>query len=202
MDRAGPEARPRHAIGQGAAAGTRPGRDRVRRGARVILQGPRRRSSSFRRPRHAPLRHAHRPRARQARGFTVLSPSGKLSTSEPSSACRSLTAAPPRPSGSSPGWSRLSRLPAGGPPGVTIHHDQTAQIDGRTVAARPRVSKKDAVPTSARSSRPVRMARTLNLDFTRPDAGTLLDAEGRGIGLTHRLPGTGSALPSAIRIFV
>jgi hypothetical protein len=36
--------------------------------------------------------------------------------------------------------------------------------------------------------------RTLSLDFTHPIEGTLLDIEGRGIGLTHRLPGTGSGL--------
>ena len=34
----------------------------------------------------------------------------------------------------------------------------------------------------------------MNLDFTKAAPGTLLDGQGRGIGLTHRLPGTGSAL--------
>ena len=42
---------------------------------------------------------------------------------------------------------------------------------------------------------PVRTPRTLHLDFTRPVPGTLLDVEGRGIGLTRRLPGTGTDLP-------
>ena len=32
-----------------------------------------------------------------------------------------------------------------GQPGVTIHQDQTAQIDGRTVALDPRISEKDTV---------------------------------------------------------
>ena len=86
---------------------------------------------------------------------------------------------------------------------MTIHQDQTAQIDGRTVAARtarPRQGRPS--PTSApscrrRSARPARFS----LDFTRPVPGTLLDGQGRGIGLTHRLPGTGHRLcPSAIPI--
>jgi hypothetical protein len=37
--------------------------------------------------------------------------------------------------------------------------------------------------------------RTLSLEFSEPVVGTILDAEGRGTGLTARLPGTGAALP-------
>ena len=41
---------------------------------------------------------------------------------------------------------------------------------------------------------PVRTPRSLHLDFSRPLPGTLLDVGGLGIGLTCRLPGTGSDL--------
>src|SRR5262249_21923415 len=41
---------------------------------------------------------------------------------------------------------------------------------------------------------PVISPRTRKLDFSEVVSGTLLDREGRGIGLTHRLPGTGQAL--------
>ena len=47
-------------------------------------------------------------------------------------------------------------------------------------------------PSSRRRSR---VPRTLHLDFASPIPGTLRDAQGRGIGLTHRLPGTGTGLP-------
>jgi hypothetical protein len=78
---------------------------------------------------------------------------------------------------------------------VTVEHDHTAQIDGRTVALDPRVSEKDAVSyVRAILPPPVRVARTVNLDFAGSARGSLLDSGGRGTGLTHRLPGTGSEL--------
>ena len=89
-------------------------------------------------------------------------------------------------------------LPRAGkrPTGVMIHQDQTAQIDGRTVAVDPGVAKSDNVAyVRAILPPPIRTPRTVELDFRRPTPGTLLDANGRGIGLTRRLPGTGSALP-------
>ena len=42
---------------------------------------------------------------------------------------------------------------------------------------------------------PVRTPRILYLDFTRPAPGTILDVDGHGIGLSSRLPGTGTGLP-------
>jgi hypothetical protein len=167
------------------------------RGARVILQGP------------AGLELVSATTARllygtltarvpaHAVGFTVLSPSGKvvdlgtefgLSVADGGATSvrvfTGLVEAFPLPSA------------ANGTAGVTIHEDQTAQIDGRTVAVLPRVSKKDAVAyVRAILPPPIRTPRILELDFTRPAPGTLLDGQGRGIGLTHRLPGTGSALP-------
>ena len=132
----------------------------------------------------------------QARGFTVLAPSGRivdlgtefgLSVADGGSTSVKVFTGlvevfPLASSGS-------------GEPGVTVEHDHTAQIDGRTVALDPQGSEKDAVSyVRAILPPPVRVPRTLSLDFTRPAPGTLLDSGGRGTGLTHRLPGTGSEL--------
>jgi hypothetical protein len=167
------------------------------RGARVILQGP------------AGLELVSATTARllygtltaqvpaQAQGFTVLSPSGKvvdlgtefglsvaLGGATSVRVFSGLVEAFPLPSAGK------------GSAGVTIHQDQTAQIDGRTVAVSPRVSKNNAVAyVRAILPPPIRTERTLKLDFRRPTPGTLLDRQGRGIGLSRRLPGTGSALP-------
>jgi hypothetical protein len=80
--------------------------------------------------------------------------------------------------------------------GVTVHQNQTAQIDGRTVALDSSVTGADDLKyVRAIVPPPVRTPRTLHLDFTRAVPGTLLDIEGRGIGLSRRLPGTGTELP-------
>jgi hypothetical protein len=80
--------------------------------------------------------------------------------------------------------------------GVTIHQDQTARIDGLTVAPRSSGRDADAVKyVRAIEPPPLLTPHSLRLDFTRPLPGTLGDAEGQGIGLTHRLPGTGDDLP-------
>ena len=79
---------------------------------------------------------------------------------------------------------------------VTIAQDQTARIDGRTVALNPALAQ-EGTPRFVRSIQPPRgvASRTFQLDFGHEVPGSLKDAEGRGIGLTHRLPGTGTALP-------
>jgi hypothetical protein len=80
--------------------------------------------------------------------------------------------------------------------GVTIHQDQTAQIDGHTVALESTGPEKDAIRyVRAIVPPPVLKPRSLRLDFTQPAGGGIRDVNGQGIGLTHRLPGTGSALP-------
>ncbi len=167
------------------------------RGARVILQAPAALelvSATTARLLHGTLT-ARVPW--QARGFTVLSPSGKVvdlgtefglsvSGSGAATSVRVFT-----------GLVEAFPLAASGKgqTGVTVHQDQTAQIDGRTVALDPRVSEKDTVSyVRAIVPPPIRTPRTLSLDFTKAAPGTLLDGSGRGIGLTHRLPGTGSAL--------
>ena len=52
---------------------------------------------------------------------------------------------------------------------------------------------KEFVRAIVPSARPV--PRTFAFDFHQPAPGTLADAAGLGIGLTHRLPGTGARLP-------
>jgi hypothetical protein len=82
--------------------------------------------------------------------------------------------------------------------GVMIGKDQAARLDGRVIVAdrEPRGSGGDAVKyIRAIEPPPVVTPRTLRLDFSRPVPGTIRDAEGLGIGLTRRLPGTGADLP-------
>ncbi len=81
-------------------------------------------------------------------------------------------------------------------PSVTLNQNQSITIDGRTVALELADSKESSVRfVRSIEPSPVVTPRTFHLDFTRPRAGSILDADGRGIGLTHRLPGTGAALP-------
>jgi hypothetical protein len=167
------------------------------RGARVILQGPAGLelvSATTARLLYGTLT-ARVPET--ARGFTVLSPSGKvvdLGTEFGLSVDRGGATSVRVFTGLVEAFPLLSS--GKGPSGVTIHQDQTAQIDGRTVAVDPRVSRNDKVAyVRAILPPPIRTPRTLKLDFSRPIPGTLLDAQGRGIGLTRRLPGTGRALP-------
>ena len=82
---------------------------------------------------------------------------------------------------------------------VTVVQNQTARIDGRTVSLKSAQAEQSS-PRLIRSIEPPRIVtpRTLVLDFKHDVAGSLLDSQGRGIGLTHRLPGTGTALPGVI----
>ena len=197
---------------QWAPTGQRPGRDmraekelRLVRGlaeiefdcgARVILQGPaglQLLSGFSARLLHGTLT-ARVPA--HAQGFTVLTPHNKvvdlgtefgLSVDETgATTVRVFT-------GEVAAFPLASNRPTDA--GVTIRQDQTARLDGRTVES----------TSSEEEDRPVRYVRViepppvltpriLRLDFTGPRPGTLLDADGQGIGLTHRLPGTGGAL--------
>jgi hypothetical protein len=128
-----------------------------------------------------------------AHGFTVYSPQGKVvdlgtefgvSVDDPGTTSvrvfsGALTAA----------------ASDGKDPAVHLFKDQEALIvDGRPVSLRPAGVAEPGKFTRSIEPPPVIRPRTLKLDFSRPVENTLLDAEGRGIGLTHRLPGTGSAL--------
>ncbi|APW59847.1 FecR domain-containing protein [Paludisphaera borealis] len=82
-------------------------------------------------------------------------------------------------------------------PALTLLKDQVALIAPRSVEIEdPTVQGEDA-SRFVRAIDPPRVIvpRSLELDFSAPRPGTLSDAAGMGIGLTHRLPGTGSSLP-------
>jgi hypothetical protein len=79
---------------------------------------------------------------------------------------------------------------AGGDP-VSLIANQSARLDGAGVTLRP---DGDAGFVRAIVPPPLIVPHELTLDFRRPVAGSLQDREGRGTGLTHRLPGTGRRL--------
>jgi hypothetical protein len=166
-------------------------------GARVILQGPagiQLVSGSCARLFHGTLTARV---SEGARGFAVLSPRGKvvdlgtefgLSVNERgATTVRVFT-------GEVEAFSLAADRPAA--PGVTIHQNQTAQIDGPTVALGSSGQDEDAIQyVRAIVPPPVLKPRSFRLDFTQPAAVGIRDVNGLVIGLTHRLPGTGSALP-------
>jgi hypothetical protein len=196
-----------------AGSETRPGRDmragksvslerglaeiEFDQGARVILQGPagiELLSGSKVRLSHGTLT-AWVPR--RAQGFTVLSPGGRvvdlgtefgLSVDEGgATTVRVFTG-------------EVEAFPtvadATRDHGVTIHQDQTARIDGRSVNLKSSDQESDPVAYVRSIESPVVLAaRSVQLDFGDPRPGTIMDRTGRGVGLTHRLPGTGAALP-------
>jgi hypothetical protein len=162
------------------------------RGARVILQGPAGLelvSAKSTRLLYGTLT-ARVPVA--ARGFTVLSPRGEvvdLGTEF------GLSVDPGGATTVKVFTGLVEAFPLTGG-GVAIHQDETAQINGRTVALEPKGSDKHAVTyVRAIVPPPIVAPRSVQLDFARPVPGTIQDRQGLGIGLTQRLPGTGSALP-------
>jgi len=167
-------------------------------GARVILQGPAGLeliSGSKVRISHGTLT-ARVPAL--ARGFTVLSPKGRvvdlgtefgLTVDEKgATTVRVFTG-------------EVEAFPAIGgggarDHGVTIHQDQTARIDGQSVALKSSEQEQDPVVYVRSIESPaVLAARSRQLDFGHSRPGTILDRAGRGIGFSHRLPGTGADLP-------
>jgi hypothetical protein len=165
-------------------------------GARVILQGPAELelvSGSEARLLRGTLTARVPP---PARGFTILAPRARvvdlgtefgLSVDQAGATTvrvfTGVVAAFPLPSGANP------------KPAVTIVQNQSASIDNQVVA----LSESDPEKNAVRFIRsieppPIVTPRTLQLDFTRQVPASLEDADGRGIGLTHRLPGTGTAL--------
>jgi hypothetical protein len=133
----------------------------------------------------------------RARGFTVYSPRGKvvdLGTEFGLSVDESGGTAVRVFEGevvASPGAGGASDSP-----GLTLHEDQSARIDDRTVSLRPRNVGDATRYVRAIVPPTVLTPRTLTLDFAGPVAGTLKDVGGLGVGLTYRLPGTGADLPA------
>ncbi|MGP0065741.1 MAG: FecR domain-containing protein, partial [Isosphaeraceae bacterium] len=170
-------------------------------GARVILQGPaglELLSGSSARLLQGKLT-ARVPA--HARGFTVLTPHNKvvdlgtefgLAVDEAGAATVRVFTGEVKAFPLGPASAR------GADSGVTIHQDQTARLDGRSVD-RPSPARGDGEAKYVRAIEPppIFIPRTLRLDFNDPLPGTLQDADGRGIGLTHRLPGTGADLPDS-----
>jgi hypothetical protein len=159
------------------------------RGARLILQGP---ASLELISGNAARLLAGSLTARvpqRARGFTVYSPRGKvvdlgtefgLSVDDRGgTAVRVFEGT-------------VEASPRSAAQVLLLHEDQSARIDDRAVALRPRGD--DPRFVRAILPPPLVTPRAQVLDFLRPVSGTLLDAKGNGIGLTQRLPGTGSAL--------
>jgi hypothetical protein len=166
------------------------------RGARLILQGPaglELLSGNEARLLHGSLT-ARVPS--EARGFTVISPRGKvvdlgtefgLSVDDRGNTAVHVFA----------GEVEATPLAGGAARGahVTLVEDQSARINGRTVSLEgngERAANEQFV--RAIVPPPVIVPRTVTLDFLKAVYGSLEDREGRGIGLTHRLPGTGGAL--------
>jgi hypothetical protein len=197
---AGTEARPGRDMRAGKSLSLACGLAEIEfdQGARVILQGPagvELLSGSKVRLSHGTLT-ARVPFG--ARGFTVLSPGGRvvdlgtefgLTVDEKgATTVRVFTG-------------EVQAFPAGGAGGsdrgVTVHQDQTARIDGRRVDLKSSVPEDDRV-TYVRSieSPLVLTPRRLQLDFRQPHSGPIMDRQGRGVGFSHRLRGTGGDLPA------
>ena len=83
---------------------------------------------------------------------------------------------------------------SGRSPAIHLVKGQEALIDDRVVAIQPPGDARNEKFTRAIEPPPVIRPRKLKLDFSKPVENTLLDVNGLGIGLTRRLPGTGSAL--------
>ncbi len=165
------------------------------RGARVILKGP------------AGLELVSGSSARllkgsltarvptQARGFTVLSPGGKVVDlgTEFGLAIDDQGATVVRVFNG-----EVVAYPLRPDHGVTLHRDQAARLDGRTVALDPAGPSWDRAQY-VRSIQPAAKAhaRSITLDFSHPTPASLKDAQGLGVGFTHRLPGTGGLLPAS-----
>jgi hypothetical protein len=79
---------------------------------------------------------------------------------------------------------------------VYLTRDQAARIaDGKVVVQADRATTDAARFVRAIVPPPRIVPRVLRLTFDRASDGSLRDAAGLGTGLTHRLPGTGGALP-------
>ncbi len=127
-----------------------------------------------------------------AHGFTIDSPQGKvvdLGTEFGVSVDGPGTTSVRVFSGELTAEARNNRRPP-----VLLVKGQEALIDGRAVALRSPDSADSARFTRTIEPPPLIRPRSLKLDFAKVADQGLRDRDGRGIGLTARLPGTGSAL--------
>jgi hypothetical protein len=158
-----------------------------RSGARVVLQGPA--GLELLSDNSARLLHGKLTArvADPARGFTVLSPHGKVidhGTEFGVSVGDDGTADVVVFEG------KVEAV--AGAHNLNLTRDQSARLDAAGVALLPAPEVGRYVRAIAPP--PVIVPRSVTLDFRSAVADTLHDAEGHGTGLTHRLPGTGSAL--------
>jgi hypothetical protein len=83
----------------------------------------------------------------------------------------------------------------GSPSTLTLFKNQRARIDSAGVSRQAKDQTSAGRYIRQIVAPPEVVPRTWTLDFSKAEAGTLQDGSGRGVGLTHRLPGTGAALP-------
>jgi hypothetical protein len=162
---------------------------RFRAGARVLLEGPARLVLSS--GNGAELAHgkltAQVPAS--AKGFEISSPRGKV-TDEGTEFAMSVAS-----DGATDVYVYAGKVEARAGGGtVSVQEKQAARIDATGVSLQPAGADpgpfvRTIVPA------PKIVPRTLTLDFRSDVPGTLADTTGQGTGLTHRLPGTGKALP-------
>ncbi len=156
-----------------------------RKGVRIVLEGP------------ADLECLHENAARlhrgkltarvpeSASGFTVLAPEGKVIDHgtefgvsvglDGSTAVRVFEG-------------RVEAISA--QKSVDLRQEQSARLENGDI--------QPLEPTQTKFVReivPPALPQTTRFDFSKIHSGTLTDKNGRGIGLTHRLPGTGTDLP-------
>ncbi|HTK74574.1 MAG TPA: FecR domain-containing protein, partial [Gemmataceae bacterium] len=96
---------------------------------------------------------------------------------------------------------KVDAVPSAGAAGlVNLKQNESARIaDGRVTRQPTDAPKGPDQFVRAIVPPPVVTPRTLRLNFDRAIPETIADGAGQGIGLTHRLPGTGSRLPAADR---
>jgi hypothetical protein len=161
------------------------------RGARVILQGPAGLeliSGSSARLLRGTMTVRVPP---AARGFTVLAPHGKvvdLGTEF------GLSVDPRGETMLHVFTGEVEAIPLVSNHGTTVYQDQTALLEGQSVVPSA-VPNRQVTYVRAIEPPPLVTPRSLHFNFSRGIAGSLRDRDGQGIGLTHRLPGTGRDLP-------
>lgn len=87
---------------------------------------------------------------------------------------------------------RVEVVPSGAKAAVSLKQDQTARMAAGTVTVQPEAHPDKFIRAILQPPVP----RTLQLTFAQPAADGIRDDAGVPTGFTHRLPGTGTALPN------